>query len=186
MNALDIVLEILRSLSLILPIFVAGVLLIIALKKDYLAALNIPIDQGIEVAGKRILGDNKTWRGVAIYVVVSVIVCYVLQAVIQIHPLVIHPIFAQSPFIIGLAFSLSYIFGELVNSVIKRRLGIASGKESGSTIQKVADNVDGMLVISCVLIIMFHVSMVNILIAVAAGIVLHSVTDFIMRRNHLK
>lgn len=186
MNLTEITFELLRSLSLILPIFVAGVMLIVVLKKDYFKALDVPIDHRVKLGTKRLLGDNKTWRGVIMYVVVSIIICYILQATAQQWPLAIHPIFASSPLLVGCAFSLSYVFGELTNSFIKRRLNIGSGGDSGTLIQKVGDNVDGMAAVSFVLVVFFYVSLTNILIAVTVGIILHRITDNVMRYFHLK
>lgn len=165
-----------QSLSLVLPIFIAGITLIWVLKKNYLAFLDKPIS-------RRFFGANKTWRGVFVYVVMAVGVCF---ALFMFNLSIVHPIFLLQPVFVGSIFALSYIAGELLNSLVKRRIGIAAGQQSGGPMQKIIDNIDGMVILACVLIFVFGVSIAHILVALAIGMTLHLLTDGIMKRLGLK
>lgn len=175
----------LRSLTLVIPIFVAGLIFILILKRDHLKQLNVPVDFGISLNNKRLFGVNKTWRGVLVYVVISIVVCYSLAWFTNYYPEVIHPIYRLNPFVIGLVFSVSYVGGELMNSFVKRQLDIAPG-ESGYLAQGIVDNVDGMIVTALVLVFLFEISVLSIMIAIVVGLVLHLGTDVMMRRIGLK
>ena len=51
------------ALWLFLPVLGAPLLHAPVLRWDLLPALGRPLDGGAHVGGRRILGDNKTWRG---------------------------------------------------------------------------------------------------------------------------
>jgi len=175
-----------QSLSLVLPIFFAGIFLILSIKKGYLAYLNLPVDLYFAPNRKRLFGDNKTWRGVLIYVCGSIIVCLVLSALYPSYPWLIHQLYSFNPLRIGLAFSLSYISGELINSFIKRRLNIPPGVQSGGRLQKIIDHVDGILFVSIMLIFFLNIALIYVAVAVVIGVFLHLLTDVVMKNIGLK
>ena len=126
-------------------------------------ALQFPIDGGKNfIDGKRILGENKTWKGLLGYIVFN-IVCMVLWGIIcKVAGIEGYNMFYASventPFnnlIIGLLLGLAYGIFELPNSFIKRRLGIVPGKTMVGA-QKVffvffdqADSVFGCVLVVC-------------------------------------
>ena len=63
--------EILKVLWLAVPVMIAAAVHIAVIKLDWLKLLKKPIDGGRSFREKRIFGDNKTWRGLIIYTVVS-------------------------------------------------------------------------------------------------------------------
>lgn len=74
--------------------------------------LNYPIDFGKNFFdGKRIFGNGKTWNGLILGIFVGTLVGYL-----------------QQNLILGLALSSGALFGDLVKSFFKRRLGIERGK----------------------------------------------------------
>lgn len=77
---------------------------------------NDPIDFKRKIFGKRIFGDNKTIRGA-----VAGIICGTLLGLIESQFI---------PYLLTIAFLLSIgtIFGDLVGSLIKRQMGMQSGK----------------------------------------------------------
>ena len=90
---------------------------------------NTPVDFEKSWNGKRLLGDNKTVRGVVMGTllggVVFIIQKYVLVSVIATPSLP----YVSLPWWYGLLFSLGVIFvGDCGKSLVKRRLGIAPGK----------------------------------------------------------
>lgn len=175
-----------QSLTLVLPIFVSGIVFIAVLKTNALPALNVPVDCKKKISGKRIFGENKTWRGVAVYALLSVIVCMLLGQLYGISGGYIHPVFSQPALYVGLVFSLSYVAGELANSFVKRQLGIAAGKTSDALSQKVMDNIDGMLMAALALIVLLDISFVSIMVALVVGFFLHEATDHVMKKLQLK
>lgn len=177
---------IVQSLTLVLPIFLSGIAFIAIIKNNLFARLDTPLDFGAQLSGRRIFGDNKTWRGVAVYIIISIVVCAVLDAVNSDTSQFVHPVFYQNPLYVGIFFAGFYVAGELLNSFIKRQLAIAPGASSGTFWQKVIDNVDGMITTALALLLVMGVSIGYILTALVAGFVLHELTDYAMRRLRLK
>lgn len=163
--------------SLSLPILAAGITLILSMKFKLLAALNKPID-----AGRNIFGSNKTWRGVLIYAVVATVVTVLMHLADFSW---FHPMYRQNPWLLGLTVSGAYVVGELVNSFVKRRIGIKPGQSSGLT-QKVFDTVDGMLAAGVVLLLAYSVELSFLLASLLFSVSLHLSTDAVMRRLGLK
>jgi len=94
-----------------------------------LPILTAPMDFGRSLAGKRILGDNKTWRGFFSGVFASLVVIE-FQSCLYPFPAGMTIIDYESENIIwfGLALGLGAILGDAAESFIKRRLGILPGK----------------------------------------------------------
>jgi hypothetical protein len=110
-----------------LPVLGAPIAHAPVLRLDLLPALRRPIDRGRTLRGRRVLGDNKTWRGAA-----------VMFAGVQAATLVFHRSAAYrarlpeavrhaSPATLGALLGLATVAGELPNSFVKRRLGLAPG-----------------------------------------------------------
>jgi hypothetical protein len=136
--------------SLIGPVFwlalavaLTGVLHMVVVMVDLWPALKRPLDGGKSLGGKRIFGDNKTWRGVVFMVVGSAGLGFVQGA--------FGGVWAASSgvelidfgaigggdgwlaYAVGYAevnavFGLGYALGELPNSFLKRRIDITPGK----------------------------------------------------------
>jgi len=117
-----------RSLVLFAPLLFAAALAGIVLRFDMFAALKIPVDGGRMLRGRRLFGDNKTWRGFA----VAVVGCVAFVAMQRVAPLPRHLCLvdyrAINPAAFGGAMGLGAMLGELPNSLVKRQLGIAPGK----------------------------------------------------------
>jgi CDP-diglyceride synthetase len=122
----------------ILPAILGGILNMIFIKLPVLEPLKIPIDGGKTLKdGKRILGDNKTWKGFF-----GMIILTALSASIFWHSTF------QYSFLCGAWLGFAYVLFELPNSFIKRRLGVQSGK-NGGIVQTFFDQADS--VIGCIL-----------------------------------
>lgn len=123
---------------LILPAILGGVLNMVFVKLPILKSWQIPMDGGKTLKdGKRIFGDNKTWKGFF-----GMIALTALSALIFWHNAF------QYSFFCGACLGFAYVLFELPNSFIKRRLNIQSGK-NGGTVQTFFDQADS--VIGCVL-----------------------------------
>lgn len=92
--------------------------------------LDIPIDFGYEIKGKRLFGAHKTIRGFLLACIIGTLIFYIQKSLYQ------YPFFASislidySKYGILLGFLLSFgaIFGDLIESFIKRRINIEPGK----------------------------------------------------------
>jgi CDP-2,3-bis-(O-geranylgeranyl)-sn-glycerol synthase len=111
---------------LFLPVLGAPALHAPVLRFDLLRGLKRPIDGGLSWRGRRILGDNKTWRGAL------VMTAGPLLATLALHRF---PWYRRrlppgaNPVVLGLLLGVGTVAGELPNSFLKRRLGVAPGAQ---------------------------------------------------------
>lgn len=96
-----------------------------------LPILNYPIDGGLSWGDKRILGDNKTWRGLVAGILLAIIAVW-LQSIIYPTTLITSGIM-----IAGILLGGGALIGDIVKSFFKRRLNIAPGQSF-----PVADQID--------------------------------------------
>ena len=102
------------------------------IKHDLLRRLKKPLDMNLRIRGRRLFGNNKTWRGL----ILNVSLC-VLGAMIQTHlqasgilPNWLYLAdYSQHGLSLGILIGLGITFGELPNSFLKRQLDIAPGKK---------------------------------------------------------
>jgi hypothetical protein len=119
-----------RLLYLGLPVFPTALVHGLCIKYHWLPFLKRPIDFGRHFRGRRLFGDNKTWRGAALYVV-----CCTLggaaQGWFQAAGLVPDwlPFFdyRSKGHFIGLLIGVGISLGELPNSFLKRQMDIPPG-----------------------------------------------------------
>lgn len=121
-----------QALYLFAPLLFAGAIAAVVQRLDLLPWLRLPIDAGKTLRGTRWLGDSKTWRGV----VIAVVGC---TAAVAIQKYVVGARAGQLAFVdyravnvltFGAAMGGGAMIGELPNSFVKRRLGIAPGRTS--------------------------------------------------------
>lgn len=180
----------LQIISLTLPVLVSGLVLILILKKNYLKVLDIPLDHYLIINEVRLFGDNKTYRGLAVFTIVSISICVALQRFyLNGFYEFIHPIFKNNPILIGVIYSFAYTLGELVNSVIKRQAHISPGKTTRSSfrsLQRFLDLSDGIVMVAFVLTLFTLVTPGQAFIASILGIGIHLGTDNLMQNLKLK
>ena len=114
---------ILTYLYFILPGVIANILPPLIKKINF---LNYPLDANKKWHNKRILGPNKTWRGLVFGTVGAMLI-------IQIQPYFfksIHIINYEqyNLVLLGLAIGLGVLLGDVIGSFLKRRINIAPGK----------------------------------------------------------
>jgi hypothetical protein len=106
----------------------------VCIKLGWLRSLARPIDAGLRLRGTRLLGDNKTYRGVAV-VALGTAAGVALQVVL--HHVGVAPnvevLDYSGPGVIalGLGLGAAAMLSELPNSLLKRQLGIAPGAAGG-------------------------------------------------------
>lgn len=177
-----------QAISLLVPVLISGVLFIVAIKRGWLLWLNKPIDLGGTFLGQRIFGDNKNWRGVVFYVLGGTFIVWLLHLA-QPQAAWIATVFANEPIALGISTTSAYVAGELLNSFIKRRIGLspgASGVGFTGVVQRVFDNVDGALASGMVLLFAYQVPFDLLLISFVLSVVVHASTDIWMRWLRLK
>jgi hypothetical protein len=116
-----------RALWIFLPVLGAPLLHAPVLRWDLLPALRRPLDGGRTLSGRRILGDNKTWRGALCMTAGVVLATVVLWRWGWWRDQLPAAVDASSPLLVGLLIGLGTVGGELPNSFLKRRLDIAPG-----------------------------------------------------------
>jgi CDP-2,3-bis-(O-geranylgeranyl)-sn-glycerol synthase len=119
-----------QALYLFAPLLLSAALSGIVLRFDLASWLAVPIDGGRCLAGRRVLGDGKTWRGVVVAVAGS-IVATSIQKLLPLgwtSSLAVLDYPAVNPAAFGAAMGAGAVLGELPNSFAKRRLGIARGR----------------------------------------------------------
>ncbi len=178
-----------QAFTLLLPITFAGLLLIICMRKGWLEKLDVPLDGGLKLGRQPLIGKSKSLRSLIVYLVVATLVTLFLNLSAQVTDLVA-PVFLANPFVLGPAITLSYLLGEIVNSFIKRRFGIAtSGQASsrwGSRVQSIFDNVDGIISSGLLFVFIYQVSAEILTTAFILSVLIHLSTDLLMRRLQLK
>jgi hypothetical protein len=115
------------ALWLFLAVLGAPILHAPILRWNLLATLARPLDGGRRWRGRRILGDNKTWRGALCMTTGVLLATVALWQWPWWREQIPDAVSASSPLLVGLLIGLGTVGGELPNSFLKRRLDIAPG-----------------------------------------------------------
>ncbi|MFM8927302.1 MAG: CDP-archaeol synthase [Rhodoluna sp.] len=189
MNLGDLALELARAATVILPILLPGVFFIVCLKRNWLKIFDHPIDFGLSLGKSRIFGENKNWRGAMIYVLGGTFLTLLLHQLAPAQSWVA-PIYMADPWLLGPICTSAYVVGELVNSFVKRRLGIGPAQtvsgRFGKTVQNFFDNADGTIAYSIALQLLIRPSGNYLWIALLLALAIHASTDVLMRKLRLK
>jgi CDP-diglyceride synthetase len=121
---------VLQTLYLFAPLLVSAALSAVVLRWELLPRLKRPIDGGATLGGRRIFGDSKTWRGVAVAVAGCIATVAVQKYVVgdAAGPVAVVDYERIDAIPFGSAIGAGAMLGELPNSFVKRRVGIAPGK----------------------------------------------------------
>ena len=141
-----------RVLWLAFPVMLAAAVHIAVIKLRLLEFLKRPLDAGRCVRGRRLFGDNKTWRGLVVMVGISVLGA-MLQGAWRWSNLELFDYGAMNLPVVGLLLGLGFALAELPNSFLKRRWDIGPGQR-GPWFFVVLDQVDsvaGCLAMLCII-----------------------------------
>lgn len=118
------------TLFLALPAFVANMMPVIVMKLGIMESLNTPIDNNRTIGGKPLLGSHKTWRGLVSGTIGAVITAMLQYAWYRHYGSGDIWVFQQlsNAAFFGAMMGICALFGDAFESLIKRRIGIASGK----------------------------------------------------------
>lgn len=125
----------LQTAVLLLPLLWGGIFHGLVMKYQLAPALTRPIDGGQFWRGRRVFGDNKTWRG-PLALGFGTGLGQAAVAMIWQNTASFHRVFATERsvftwFLFGFAVGFLAMLGELPNSFIKRRLGVQPGQGAG-------------------------------------------------------
>jgi hypothetical protein len=109
------------------PVLGAPILHAPVLALDLLPSLKRPLDGALTLGGRRLLGGNKTWRGALVMVAGVVAAAGLLSLWPWYWRHLPDAVQDAGPWLFGLLLGLGVVVGELPNSFLKRRLGIAPG-----------------------------------------------------------
>ena len=173
-------------LWLAVPIVAAGLVHLVVLKLDLLPGLRrLPIDGGLSFRGRRLFGDNKTWRGAVVTIGTTTFAAWALAALSACcwHLPTLAPFAETYPLAWGLLLGAGYIAGELPNSFAKRQLGIAPGAAGGGTAGRVfwvIDQLDSLAGMLLFVAPVWQPSLGLLALIVAIMLVAHPVSAWIM------
>ena len=165
---------------LFLPLLVGLALHGFFIKYDVLTFLCRPIDRGRSFRGKRIFGDNKTYRGLAV-VSLGTAIGFGLQSLLlhrsaSIRSLELFDYAFFKSVAVGLAVGVSAMLSELPNSFIKRRFEIAPGSVAKGwkrLIFYVYDQIDFLLGAWLVLAVVVPITVERALLSAGLLLVAH-------------
>ena len=114
---------------LLLPALIANLAPPLFKKVPFLA---YPVDFGLKWKGKPILGPHKTFRGFFFGILVAILVCYVQKVLFSgcdwCRSLSILDYSGMNFLLFGFLMGFGALFGDIVESFLKRRRGIKSGR----------------------------------------------------------
>ena len=175
----------------LLPVIIAGALNMLFCKMSFLDSISLPLDNGKTLRdGKRLFGDNKTYKGLVGYVVLNMMT-YILWGLICHagkfdHLNFFYVNYQNNVFynaFIGVLLGLAYALFELPNSFLKRRFDIVPGK-TASGFKKVffvfldqSDSIFGCVLVLC---LFYRMSVLFYLCYVLLGAATHIIVNVIL------
>ena len=177
-------------LTLASPI-IAGILNMVWCKNNSFNIPNVPMDNNTNfIDGKRIFGNNKTWKGFFGYIVLNIICAIIMGIICNIFNLNSYNYFYIATensliynIIIGLLLGLGYALFELPNSFLKRRLDIEEGKTAKGFKKYFfifLDQADSIFGIVLVVHLFYSLTLVQYLLYVLLGAVTHIIMNMIL------
>ena len=175
----------------LVPVILAGILNMIWVKLPILKFLSKPVDFGRNfVDGRRIFGDNKTWKGIAGYLIFNTLFAVIWGVVCRQAGINSWNFFYwrhENTFaynlLIGFLLGLGYSLFELPNSFLKRRFDIKPGK-SVSGFTKVffifLDQADSIFGVALVVWLFCDIGVLCYLLYVLIGAATHLILNMLL------
>jgi CDP-2,3-bis-(O-geranylgeranyl)-sn-glycerol synthase len=104
------------------------------LRLDLFPSLARPLDMGAWGGGRRVFGDNKTWRGALVMFTGTLVAAVLLTRWPPFRDRLPDDVRHASPVAYGALLGAGVVLGELPNSFLKRRLGIEPGRRRQSAL----------------------------------------------------
>lgn len=179
-------------LFLLLPLIIGGVANMIWVKSSVFNGLKTPMDAGLCLSdGKRLWGDNKTWKGFIGMIVLTALAMSGVQAMVialdGAHALSMIPFrswsFPFSGLLFGGLWGLAYVLSELPNSYIKRRIDIDPGTNSRGlkgALFLIVDQADSIVGCALLLPLFFAATWGDAIAFIVTGTVVHLVINVLL------
>jgi CDP-diglyceride synthetase len=164
------------------PVLGAPILHAPVLTFDLLKGLKKPLDFGASVGGRRVFGDNKTWRGAIVIVVGVTVTTLLLSQWDWWWSEIPGDLRDAGALPYGLLLGLGVVLGELPNSFLKRRLDIAPGTQRrtpAGLALTIYDQADFVLVVWLLLLPLWVMTPLEALWVFAVVTVVHLVINVI-------
>ena len=132
-----------RAFWLLAPILLSAAVHGFVLRFDLLPSLKKPMDCGRTLGGVRLFGDNKTWRAFVVAVIAGAVGTTVQRAFADALParLIADHGAVPAP-LLGALIGAGAILGELPNSFMKRRAGVAPGSTTRGPLRAIFYTLD--------------------------------------------
>ena len=172
----------LAYLWLFLPILGAALAHAPVLRFNLLSHLKQPIDRGRCWRGRRLLGDNKTWRGALVMTAGAALAAILLWQWPWFRVRLPEEIRRAGALPYALLLSLGATLAELPNSFLKRQLDIAPGKQRGSLLGamlSIFDQGDFVFGVWIALLPIWVMSPTQALTAFVAVVLVHAIINVI-------
>jgi len=182
----------LSLLWLAVPIIAAGLVHLVVLKRDLLPGLRrSPMDFGVTFRGRRLFGDNKTWRGALVTIGTTTVAAWLLARVSDCcwHLPTLTPFARTHSLAWGLLLGTGYIAGELPNSFAKRQIGIApgdSGRGCSGRAFWIVDQIDSLVGMLIAIAPIWRPSLALLVAILAIMLVAHPLSAWVMMQFGLK
>ncbi len=169
------------AVFVVFALALAGTVHVAWLRSPYSRRFAIPIDGGALWRGRRIFGNNKTWRGLMAMPLSTAMVFALAAQFREYLPasfatgIWVRP--AGELALVGLACGLAFMLAELPNSFFKRQLGVGPGASAQHRGLRVLflfiDRIDSTLGVLIVLSVLLPVSAMTWIWALLLGVGLH-------------
>lgn len=137
------------------PVILAATFHMVVVRKNWLKFMSFPLDHNKTFRGKRIFGDNKTYRGLFVMIVLSIFFAWIYYLLYQsgnLKGLNLYRFREYSFIFYGFLLGLAYVLGELPNSFVKRQIDIQPGT-SQSLFSIIVDQMDSVVTVLLALLI---------------------------------
>jgi hypothetical protein len=153
-----------------------------------------PLDAGLRVRGRRLLGDNKTVRGFMVIVPASAASFLVLALLLSLPagglPAELWPLTPAGYAALGALAGFGFMLGELPNSFVKRQLDIAPGaaprSRAGRLATRVVDRLDSAVGVLVAVSVATPTPLVTWLYVLVLGPPVHAAFSFLLFRLGVK
>lgn len=182
------------ALFLVIAMSTAGIAHVAWLRSAAAAALTAPIDRGLTLRGRRLLGDNKMVRGFVVLPPAAT-VAFALWAEIWSHlPFPpasgLWPLDSAQFALLGFACGFAFMLAELPNSFLKRQLDIVPGQAAAQAPLRalffVVDRCDSVLGVLFAASLLVPVPVRTWLWVLLLGPCMHAVFSIILHRVGVK
>ena len=181
----------------LLSAILAGIINSIFCKLNILNVLKKPIDNKKKLKdGKRLFGDNKTWKGLVGYIIFNIIFSILFGYIWKHAGLEKYNYFYMNHIntityniLIGFLLGLFYALFELPNSFIKRRLDIKPGKNIKGTLKYFfifLDQADSVFGMALVVWFFYPIGILLYILFVLIGALTHIILNMLLYLLHVR